>query len=176
MARKCRVYEEVEEAKDIIKSLCDAQPEALWCVRPNTVAVYGITNQERNEKNTTLAKIKPIKGAEKAMLQKNNIDIRYVIELYWSDFNVWTSKQKQWVIFHELLHIHPDMEKTIKHDTEDFKVLIKAAKTPDWIKSDDLPDLTDKNTKLDLTIIPSLSVKDEEGDEIIKDEKDEEDK
>ena len=176
MARKCRVYEKVDEADQIIKDLCEAQPEVLWCVRPNAVAVYGITNQERNEKNPTVAKIKPIKGAEKALLQKNNIDVRYVIELYWSDYNAWTSRQKQWVIFHELLHIHFDNEKTIKHDCEDFKLVLATAATPNWLKSDSLPDLTDKNTKLDVSIMPSNSIKDEEeGDEIIKDE-DEEDK
>ena len=179
MARKCRVYEKVEDADQIIKELCEAQPEVLWCVRPNTVAVYGIVNQERNEKNHVLAKIKSIKGIEKTILQSKSIDTRYVIEIYWSDWNSWSSRQKQWVIFHELLHIHPDMERTIKHDCEDFKLVLKTAKTPDWIKADDLPDLTDKNTKLDASIMPSNIIKEEggeEGDEIMKEDEDQETK
>jgi hypothetical protein len=173
MARKCRVYSKVEEADEMIKELCEAQPEILWPVRPETIAVMGIENQERNEKNNVLAKIKPIKGSEKALLQKNNINTRYIIELYYSDWQTWTPRQRQWIIFHELLHVHPDYEKTIKHDCEDFKIMLKAV-GPDWAKRDDLPDLTDKATALDKSIMPSLTVKDEEGDEIAKDEDEDE--
>ena len=175
MGRKARIYSKVEEADAIIKSLCENQPDAMWCVKPDTIAVMSIDNTERNEKNHTLAKIKPIRGAEKAIFQLNNISVRYIIELYGSDWSSWTARQKQWIIFHELLHVHPsDLEKTIKHDCIEFRLIIDKVGV-DWIsKKDDLPDLTDRNTKLNLYLRPSLNLDDEESDEIP--DKDEESK
>lgn len=155
-------YSRVKEAEEIIKKLCEKQPEVLWCVKPNTVAVEGIENKERSEKNDTLAKIKPIKGCEKAILQDNNIPIRYVIELYYSDWNEWHEKKKQWVLFHELLHIHHEIGKTIKHDISDWKILVDKAGV-EWQNSDNLPDLINDDVKFNLELRPSLKDVEEDG-------------
>ena len=171
MGRKTRVYKKVEEADEMIKAMCKKQPDALWCVKPDTVTVMGIENIERSEKNHTLAKIKPIKGAEKAIFQVHNIPVRYVIELFWSDYNAWSTEQKQWIIFHELLHCHPDFEKTIKHDCEDFKLVLDKVGV-DWTKRKDLPNLLIDEVKFNLDLRPGIDelTEDDEGDEIIDEE------
>ena len=67
----------------------------------------------------------------RTILADNNIPIRYVCELYWSDWNSWREKQKQWVLFHELLHIHHEIGKTIKHDLQDFRIVVEKGGI-DW--------------------------------------------
>lgn len=164
-----KVYSRIIEAEEMVKALCEKQPEVLWCVRPNMVAVMGIENKERSEKNKVLAKIKPIKGCEKAILQANNIDTRYIIEAYWSDWREWDEKKRQWIIFHELLHIHSEIGKTIKHDCEDFKLVLDKVGV-NWIDSKELPNLILGDVKFNLELRPSM----EEVDEEAKDEIDEE--
>jgi len=176
MGRKARVYKKVEEADEMIKGLCENQPEFMWCIKqPDNIIVMGIENVERSEKNKTLAKIKPIKGAEKAIFQVHNIPVRYLIEVFWSDWNAWTMRQKQWIIFHELLHVHPDYERLIKHDCEDWKAILDSVGVNWFDKKDGLPDLMDKGTKLNTKLMPSLDLNDEESDEI-PDGKDNEEK
>lgn len=157
-------YSRVTEAETIVKTLCEKQPDLLWAVKPDTVAVLGIENKERSEKNKVLAKIKPVKGEEKTILQLANIPVRYIITLYYSDWNIWTPKQKQWIILHELLHIAPDMGKTIKHDIMDFKVLIDIAGV-EWFKNPEIPNLIDGDVKFNLDLRPSLDMTDEDKEE-----------
>jgi len=164
-----KVYSRVTEAEDIIKKLCEKQPDVLWCVKPEMVAVLGIENKERSDKNNTLAKIKPVKGGEKALLQFNNIPVRYIIEVYWSDWHEWKERKKQWVIFHELLHIHHEIGKTIKHDCEDFRLILDKVGV-DWVNSDKLPDLINEKVEFKLDLRPSLGDVEEETDDIEDDE------
>jgi len=170
MGRKSRIYTKIDDADVIVKGLCENQPDVLWCVRPETIAVMGIENCTRSEKNHTLAKIKPVKGTEKAIFQINNIPIRYIIECYWADWNLWNNAQRQWIILHELLHVHPEFEKTIPHDCEDFKIILDRVGVS-WMDKKDLPDLMNKDTKFNLELRPSLNLDDEDDDEI-KDKKD----
>jgi predicted metallopeptidase len=170
-----KVYSRVTEAEEIVKSLCTKYPEVLWCVsNPEIVAVMGIENKERSEKNKTLAKIKPIKGSEKAILQINNIPVRYIIELYWNDFREWKERKKQWIIFHELLHIHHEIGKTIKHDSEDFRILLDRVGV-NWVNSETLPDLINDKVEFNLELRPSLEDMDE-GEETDNIEDDEDNK
>jgi len=163
-----KVFSRVTEAEEIIKKLCEKQPDVLWCINnPSMVAVYGIENKERSDKNKTLAKVKPIKGSEKFVMLDNNIPIRYLIELYWNDWREWTERQRQWIMFHELLHIHHEIGKTIKHDCEDFKIILDKVGV-NWVNSKELPDLISGDVKFNLELRPSMEDvdKDEEKDEI----------
>ena len=162
-----KVFSRVVEADEIIKRLCEKQPEALWCCRPENIAVYGIENKEKSKKNKVLAKIKPIKGSEKFIMLDNNIPIRYVIEVYYSDWREWDERLKQWILFHELLHIHHEIGKTIKHDSEDFKIILDKVGV-NWVQSKELPDLVNGDVKFNLELRPSMEdvEKDEEKDEI----------
>jgi len=161
-----KTYSRVTEAEEIIKKLCEKQPDVLWCVKPDMVAVLGIENKQRPEKNKVLAKIKPVKGCEKAILQINNIPIRYVIEIFYSDWSEWKERKRQWILFHELLHIHSEIGKTIKHDIADFKILVDKAGV-NWLESDKLPDLVNDDVKFDLELRPSLTdIGEDESDNI----------
>jgi predicted metallopeptidase len=160
-----KVYSRVTEAEEMIRELCGKYPEALWCVRPQMVTVLGIENKERAEKNTTLAKIKPIKGCEKAILQDNNIPTRYIIEIYWSDWREWKETKRQWIMFHELIHIHSEVGKTIKHDCEDFKIVLDKVGV-NWITSETLPNLLNEKVEFNLDLRPSMEDAEEENDEI----------
>ena len=160
-----KVYSRVTEAEAIVKKLCEKQPDLLWAVRPDTIAVLGIENKERSEKNKVLAKIKPVKGEEKTILQLANIPVRYIITLYYSDWKIWVPKQKQWIILHELLHVAADLGKTVKHDCEDFKVILDKVGV-DWFKkTEELPDLIDGDVKFNLELRPSLDMTDEDKEE-----------
>lgn len=162
-----KVYSPVEEAQEVVKGLCKKYPDVLWTINnPEMIAVMGIENKERSEKNRVLAKIKPIKGSEKAIFLLNNIPVRYIIELYWSDFREWNITKKQWIIFHELLHIHYELGKTIRHDCEDFKIILDKVGV-NWISSETLPNLLNDDVKFNLELRPSMEdVEKEEGDEI----------
>ena len=164
MGRKPHIYSRVHDAEEIVKGLCEKHPDVFWAVRQETVTVMAIENKEKPKSSKVLAKIKPVKGSEKAIFQENNIKSRYIIELYWSDWNEWSEKKKQYVLFHELLHIHPDFEKTIKHDSEDFAILLNTAGVR-WVeKVDELPDLLTGDIKFDLDLRPSLNIEEEDGE------------
>ena len=170
MAQKEKVYSQVTDAEDIVKNLCKQYPEELWTVRPETIAVLGVENKKRGKKSTTLARIIPVKGAEKAVFQSFSVPVRYIIELYWNDWNEWCMAVKEWIIYHELLHVAPDFGKTVKHDSEDFRMVLDVVGV-DWTKKgDSLPRLLDGDkVKFNLDLRPSLAEA-EEGDEIPQDQ------
>lgn len=164
MGRKSNTYSRVPEAEDLIKRLCEKYAEVLWTVRPETIAVLGIENKERSEKNHTLAKIKAVKGTEKAIYMVNNIPIRYIIELYWSDYQIWDGALKQAILFHELLHVHPEFERVVKHDCEDFRIVLNQFGV-DWSKdTKKLPNLLTEDVKFDLSLRPVIEDMDEDGE------------
>lgn len=172
MGRKSNVYSKIDDADAIIKKLCDKQSAVLWAVKPETVTVMGIENKERSKKNHTLAKIKPVKGTEKAIYGLNHIPYRYIVEVYWSDFNMWSKAERAAILFHELLHIHPEGERVIKHDCEDWRVMLDALGV-DWVKKGEaLPDLTRDDVKFNLELRPKiddLEDEDEDGEDNLDD-------
>jgi hypothetical protein len=156
-----KLYSRVAEAEEIVKTLCEKYPDVLWCVRPQMVAVYGIENKERSEKCKVLAKIKAVKGVEKAIMKDNNIPVRYAIDLYWSDWREWKEPKRQWIIFHELLHIHSEVGKAIKHDCEDFRIILDKIGVMGY-DSEELPNLIINDVKFNLDLRPSMEEVDEE--------------
>lgn len=173
MAQQEKIYEEVTDAKEMIEKLCKTYPEELWAVRPQLVTVLGVSNKERSENNRKLAVCRPIKGVDKALMQINNINTRYVIELYFSDWNQWSVRQKLAVLFHELLHIDSEVGKTVRHDVEDFRLMVDKLGV-NWFDSDDLPNLLDEKVDFDLSMRPNVpedgSLEVDTGDEIMDDE------
>ena len=170
---KKKTYSRIEEAEDLIKQLYEKHPDELWAVKPDNIVVYGVENKERPESNNTLAKVKAIKGVEKAIMQDYNIPVQYVVEIYWSDWNAWKEEVKQWILFHELQHVSPDEDKIVKHDCEDFKIILDVAGL-NWIKNHDkLPNLLQDDVKFDLSLRPNL-VEYCEDNEIKSDSEDDE--
>jgi predicted metallopeptidase len=120
-------YSNVPEAETIIAKLVERYPKVLFAVNPKTINVFGVDNAERPSSNNTMAKIKRIDGSMKALLDKHNVQIQFIIELYWSDWNQWSQETKTWTIFHELLHIPAEEKGLIKHDVQDFAVALSVA-------------------------------------------------
>jgi len=167
MAQSEKIYSTIPEAETVIKELCEKYPDELWQVRPDMVSVLAVENKKRPEKSDTLARVVPIKGVEKALMQINNVNTRYVIELYWSDWNEWGQNLRQWIMFHELLHICKDIGKTVKHDCEDFRMIIDKAGV-DWVNRKDLPNMLLEKVDFNLDLRPGVSddgrIKDEDSD------------
>ena len=174
MAQNEKTYSEVKEAEGIVKELCSKYGDVLWAVKPEDVVVLGIDNKERGKKNKTLAKIIPIKGLEKVIMNLNKIKVQYAIEIYWSDYNKWSDQLKQWIIFHELLHISSEEGRTIKHDVMDFRIMVDKVGV-DWnTPNKSLPNLLSDDVKFNKDLIPS-SVEALEAQEDEDEEKDEND-
>ena len=170
MSQKEKIYEEVAEGKEICEKLCQKYPAELWAVRTEIVTVLGVKNKERPEKSTKLAVCIPIKGIHKSLMQLNNINTRYVIELYWSDWNKWNQAQKTALIFHELLHIDHEIGKTVKHDVEDFRLMVDKLGV-DWFNDSKLPNLLDDKVEFDLSMRANVpedgNMEVDTGDEIM---------
>lgn len=157
MGRTANVWERVKEAEEIIKKLCEKHPDVLWAVKPENIVVMAIVSKEKSEKNNVLARIRLIKGSERAVLIDNDIPVRHIIEIYGSDWSEWKEKKRQWVLLHELLHVHAEIEKMVRHDLECFKILVKTGGV-NWAVSDekDLPNLLTDDVKFDLALRPGM--------------------
>lgn len=174
MAKQEKVWERVKDAEEMIGKLCKMYPDELWAVRPNTIAVFGVTNKERPEGNNTLAVIKPIKGSYKTLVQSLKGEARYILELYFSDYNAWNEAQKAAVLFHELLHVDAELGCTVKHDSEDFCLLLDKLGVS-YMKNKNLPNLLKEKIKFDLSLRPNVpedgKLEVDTGDEIVEKKK-----
>lgn len=171
MAQSEKIYEKIPEAQEIITELAAKYTDELWAVRPEMVIVLGVSNKERPKSSKKLASISPLKGATKALMQINNVNTRYLIELYCADWSEWSRARKEWVIFHELIHIDSEIGKTVKHDIEDFRIVVDAAGV-DWFNDPNLPTLlTGDKVEFNLNLRPNVPDVDEPeldtGDEIL---------
>jgi predicted metallopeptidase len=136
-------YEQATDANDIIVKLCERYPEELWAVMPDQVMVLGISNKERPKSMKKLASIHRINPASRAMLHIFGGKVKFYIEVYFSDWREWSNARRQWIIFHELMHIPgPDESGLIKHDVEDFGGILDVVGV-DWFSRESLPDLLD---------------------------------
>jgi len=164
-----KIYSRVIEAEEMIKAICEKYPKVFWRVRPQTVQVWGVENKDRSKKDKTLAKIKAVRGVEKAIMQDANLSVRFHIDLYWSDWREWREEKKQGVLVHELIHVHEEPGKLIKHDIEDFSIVVDQTGAK-GDRYDNFPNVLTKDVEFDLSLLP----KTEEVDEEDKDEIDEE--
>ena len=163
MGRKKNVEKEeksfavVEEGEVIVKKLCERYPEILWTCQPDTIGVYGVENQEKSKSITTLAKIRKVNGVMAAVLEKHNINLKYIIELYFSDWQNWKTTTKNFVIFHELLHIgDPDSKGLRKHSIEDFRLTVDVLGVASY-ESDNVPNLLgDKKVEFNKVLIAQM--------------------
>ena len=114
-----------EEGNAIIKSLCEKYPKILWACDPSSIQVYGVDNAERPASSDVMAKIRVVNGVLKAVLENNKINLTHIIEMYWSDWHEWPVNTRQFIIFHELLHvIDPESKKLRRHNIEDFDLIL----------------------------------------------------
>jgi len=151
-------YSEVPEANEIIKKLCEKYPDILWAVgEPNSIQVYGIDNKEKPESSDVLAKIRPISGVFKAIFEKNNIPIKHIVEVYWNDYREWSLYKKQWILFHECLHVcDPESKKMRKHNIEDFSIIIDKIGISQYTEDGLVDLLGDKPVEFDKKIVAQM--------------------
>jgi predicted metallopeptidase len=135
-------YDLLVEGNQMVAALCQKYPKILWAVNPEQVVVLGITNKERPKKMKKLATIRLISPAMKTILRAfGRKDIRFYIEVYAQDFSAWSNQRRQVILLHEILHISaPDERSLVRHDTEDFSLLLDAFGIDYWQK-ESLPDL-----------------------------------
>ena len=135
-------YTVIQEANDIVAGLKERYPRHLWPVIPDEITVLGITNKDRPRGMRKVAWIKKIEPEMRAVLGWLNSGLKYYIEVYCSDYTSWGTPRKQWIMFHELLHVPGPMDNgLIKHDIEDFAVMVETGW--DWFEREHLPNLMD---------------------------------
>lgn len=160
--RTARTYARVTEAEKMIKALCEKYPDLFWAVRPEQIAVMGVDNQERSEKavekNPNYAKLRVVKGSEKALFIDSHIPIRHVIELYFSDWQAWKDAYRQWVLANCIVQISAEDEKKHAPDCTGFKVLLDVSGVTwdDERFTDNLPNLLHSDVKFNLDLRPGL--------------------
>ena len=165
--RTARTYARVAEAEGMIKALCEKYPDLFWAVRPEQIAVMGVDNQERSEKAVenypNYAKMRVVKGSEKALFIDNHIPISQVIEIYCSDWASWKDTYRQWVMANCIIQITAEDEKKHAPDCTGFKVLLDASGVTwdDERFTDTLPDLLHSDVEFNLDLRPGLEAKED---------------
>ena len=176
MGRKTRVYSRVKEGEEMIEKLCKKYDKLFWSVQPKMIAVMGVDNVERSEKavtrNPVWCKLQNVKGVEKGLFQEFNVPIRYIIEAFWSDWNVWSDALKLAVLADKLLEITPESEQKNRRDCVGFKVLLDKIGV-NWAKDNGkgLPNLLLTDIDFDMDLRPGLEElkameEDGEGDDV----------
>jgi len=129
-----------DEGNQLVKQLRERYPNELKNVIPEEIVVMQIEDEPPKSKDWA-AKIHIVKGAIKTILTIWKCPAKFYIELYEDEWRAWSNGYRQWVIFHELLHVpDPEASGLVKHDVEDFGVIIDKVGF-DWANSPSLPDL-----------------------------------
>ena len=172
MGRKQRLYSRVTEASEMIKDLCEKHPEAFWCVKPEAIAVMGIDNVERSEKavakSPVWSKLRNIKGVEANLLKENDIRERFILEIFWSDWNEWKEEVKAAVLAQHLFEITTDFEVKNSPDCVGFNILYKALGV-NWQRATEkglpMPNILRDDIEFDLELRPGLEELEASGEE-----------
>ena len=128
-------YVVLHEAEDLAEQICRKYPEELCEVELETVGIVAIEGKDRPERSNKLATIKTIKPPVSLYTGgKTNI-----IEIYMSDWEEWTTAQRNMALFHELYHITSE-NKQRKHDLEDFVIIVRKFGV-DYFGNPDLVDI-----------------------------------
>jgi hypothetical protein len=140
--REEKEYAILDEGNEMVAQLQKRYEKILWAVIPEQVVVLGVTNKERPKTMRKLATITRINAAHRAIIKHLRGKVKFFIALYCSDWVAWSNPRRQWILLHELLHIpeQDEMSGLIKHDVEDWGLLIDAAGI-DWFNKESLPDL-----------------------------------
>jgi hypothetical protein len=139
-----REYRILDEGNAIVARLRERYPKAFWPVVPEQVLVLAVTNKPRPFTMKRLAKITKVDAAHRTVIRAlGRRDVRYLVELYLTDWTTWNGPRKQWILAHEIGHIDEEGAKgLVKHDVEDWGWLLDSVGI-DWWTKDNLPDLLD---------------------------------
>ena len=152
-----KAYEILPEAQDMIRALCqyEGTSRILWAVQPEEIAVLCIVNKERPQSSKVLAKTSRVTGPMEALLSVNNIEVKYVIEMFAHDWKSMTNSRRQALIFSQLLHIPPPVESGIvKCDVDDFAIMIDAFGV-NWADADLVPEILSGEVEFKTNLSPN---------------------
>lgn len=141
--RKDNEYVRLVNEEEVCLKLAEKYPNQLCKLHKNDVLVFEWKTQRPQR---YWAKICRISGIFKALMKSINVDAKYIIQIPSSSWEQLDKTSRQWVLFHELMHIHFDPEKQkfqlIQHDIQDFKVVLEKIGLNGY-KSVDLKPLLD---------------------------------
>jgi len=135
-------YEVLDEGNEIIACLFRRYKEFFKYANPEKVVVLAVVNVPRPFSMRKLAKITKVDSAHRTLLKRyGRRDVRYLIELYATDWVQWSPPRRQWILAHEIGHIgKPDSKSLVQHSVEDHAWLIDALGI-EWWEKDNLPNL-----------------------------------
>jgi len=119
------VYTSMPELKGLVKTMKEKFPEQLNHIKPDGILYLNVSKPKSSYK----AKIGPISRRFAHLFPEV-----YFLEIHKESWDGGTEGDRLYTILHELLHI-PDegfvvdskqYRKTVKHDIQDFKVLVAA--------------------------------------------------
>lgn len=118
-------FTRMDELKDIVDLIVEAFPEKLGHIESNKI-LYSCFSQP---KSNVKARIVPIQKRYEIFLDEGS----YILEIHKESWEVADEGLRLYIILHELTHIpsegfnkeSKEYKKTIKHDLEDFKDLVR---------------------------------------------------
>lgn len=120
-----------KEYQDIANKLIDKFPVAFGHIMKDKVLYLKNTDKKTNK----YADCRIVREPYTYMT-----DYKFIITFYEVNMLALTEAQKVMVVYHELLHIHEDFDKLVKHDLEDFLIICQKY-SPSWSIDPNLPNI-----------------------------------
>ena len=137
------------EIKDLVDDIVEKFPNLFDHVDSSKISCIIAMAGNAPNKGRALATIRVINDKTRIA---TGTPYNYILEVYDANWNDQEDRQKQMVVFHELMHIEPEAEeddpKLRKHDTEDFYEILNIWGI-DYLYDKELPDLLDENLEED---------------------------
>ena len=160
-------YEILEDGNAIVRRLRERYPKILYAVDPDKVIVLAITNKPRPFSMKKLAVIHLITPAMRTIIKAlGRKDVRYYIEIFLTDWHLWGSARRQWICFHELLHIpHEGSKGLVPHDLMEFRLIVDYLGISTYA-SENIPDMLDGHPlSLNETLMPRSQQDNDESED-----------
>lgn len=142
-------YQKINEADEIISKIIKHFDDQFWNITQPQIVVVAILNKPPSRKNW-IARIRQIHGIFKYLVNSSNTQFKecnYVIEIYMDDWTKLNTAQREWVLFHEMLHIvDPKTARFFTHDVQEFSPIYDAV-GHGYCNNAELKSLFDKDVK-----------------------------
>lgn len=137
-------FEPDQSMRRLARRIIQAYPQLFGHIELKRVLFY----HETTGADSAYAGVcRPILPPYKSILARKGIDADWIIEFY--SYHT-QGKSSQWttiLMFHELIHITPEGERPVRHDVEDFSLVLHMAGV-DWARGDrELPDILSKRIR-----------------------------
>ena len=126
------------EYKDIAQKIINKYPQNFGNFDINKIMFLRETSKSPNKYAETRKVTSPYNFIT---------SVKFIITIYEPCICQMTDAQLHLLILHELMHIDEDFDKLVKHDLEDFKVLVSKY-GPAWDIDPNLEDILDEEDKI----------------------------